>query len=536
LHYKLLTIPAVVLGGHMDAASTLGAPVTALRLRMQFTPARLALALSAVAIAVRLIDLNGRPLWLDEAYSAWFSAQSWHVLWTEVPKYETHPPFYYSLLKLWRTAFGGTAVGLRSFSVLLSVAAVPLVVAAGVELERQRPTGRPLLRSGIAAFLAACSPMLVLLGQEARPYPLLVFAYALATLGLLRLLREFAGGPGRWSSWLMLAAGAELGLWAHGLGLLYAFCLAAALAPAWLKPPFSRDRLARGVAAALLTGIAYLPCLLMIANRAGDWGGHGWLSWSPVMALQLLSLFAVPVEVLTIGSAVAALVMILLAKRAIQDALATSGWTADRALLLLWWGPPVIAIVVSQLGMPVFLVRTLAGTLIPAYLALAGVLARAPAPRERLALAAALVITLLPSTIQVALRPATESWDEVAAYLHRHVRAGDQVWVYPNDSALPLREAGASGALRGIPGNYPAIGIKGPIRAGSPAVVSLTSAQAQDVVGDPALRTVPTLWLVTRQSAVFDPHNDVPRALAQVRRPGREQDWGYIAVRPYYLR
>lgn len=520
----------------MDAASTLEAPATALRLPIRVTPLRLAMALGVLALAVRLIDLNARPLWLDEAYSAWFSARSWHVLWTEVPKYETHPPFYYSLLKLWRIGFGGTAAALRSYSVLFGVAAVPLVVAASLELERQRPTGRPLLRAGIAAFLTACSPMLVLLGQEARPYPLLVFAYALATLGLLRLLRDFAAGPGRWSSWLMLAAGAELGLWAHGLGLLYALCLAAALAPAWLKPPFDRARLTRGIAAALLTAVLYFPCLLMIVNRAGDWSGHGWLTWSPVMILQLLSLYAVPVEVLTIGSAVAALVLILLAKRAVQHGLASKGSTPDRALLLLWWGPPLIAIVVSQLGAPIFLVRTLAGTLIPAYLALASVLARSPSPRERLALSAALVITLSPSTVQVALRPATEPWDEVAAYLHRNVRPGDQVWVYPNDSALPLREAGASGALRGIPSNYPAIGIKGPIRAGSPAVVSLTAAQAQDVAGDPRLRTVPTLWLVTRQSAVFDPHNDVPRALAQMRRPGRQQDWGYIAVRPYYLR
>jgi mannosyltransferase len=228
--------------------------------------------------------------------------------------------------------------------------------------------------------------------------------------------------------------------------------------------------------------------------------------------------------------------MILLAKRAVQDGWARAGWSADRALLLLWWGPPLIAILISQLGMPIFLVRTLAGTLVPAYLALAGALARAHSPRERFALAAALVITLLPSTIQVALRPATEPWDEVAAYLHRNVGVADRVWVYPNDSALPLREAGASGALRGIPGNYPAIGFKGPVRAGSPAVVSLTSQQAEIVARDLRLRTVQTVWLVTRQSALFDPHNDVPRALAQVRRPGREQDWGYIAVRPYYVR
>ena len=334
----------------------------------------------------------------------------------------------------------------------------------------------------------------------------------------------------------MLVTGAELGLWAHGLGLLYAFCLAAALCPAWLKPPFDRDRLVRGIAAAALAAIFYAPCLLMVANRAGDWSGHGWLSWNPAMMLQLLSLYAVPVEVLTIGSAVAALVMLLLAKRVVQDAFAGRGWSSGRALLVLWWGPPLIAVVVSQLGMPVFLTRTLAGTLIPTYLALAAALARAHSPRERLILTAALVITLLPSTVEVAFRPASESWDEVAAYLHRNVGAGDEVWLYPNDSALPLREAGATGALRGIPGDYPAIGFNGPIRAGSPAVVSLTAAQAKSVVGEPRVREIHTIWLVTRQSAVFDPAGDVSRALRQARRPGRLQQWGYITVQPYSLK
>ena len=270
-----------------------------------------------------------------------------------------------------------------------------------------------------------------------------------------------------------------------------------------------------------------------VANRAGDWSGHGWLTWSPIMTLQLLSLYAVPVEVLTIGSAVAALVMILLAKRAVQDALASTGWNAERALLVLWWGPPLIAIVVSQLGMPIFLTRTLAATLVPAYLALAGALARARSPRERLVLASALVITLLPSTVAVAFRPATEQWDEVAAYLQRNVRAGDEVWLYPNDSALPLREAGVAVSMRGIPGDYPAIGIKGPIRAGSPAVVSLTPAQARTVVGDGRLRGANTIWLVTRQSALFDPASDIPRGLHQVRHAGTLQQWGYITVQPY---
>ena len=520
----------------MDMTSTFRAQAPATRPTLRLTPMRLAVALTLFALVLRLIGLNLRPLWLDESYSAWFSSRGWHELWTQVPTYEPHPPFYYSLLKIWRDLFGGSAVALRSFSILLGLATIPLVAAASLELERQRPSGRPLLRVGIAGFLATASPMLVLLGQEARPYPLLIFAYALALLGLLRLMREFASGcAGEWTSWLMLAAGTELGLWAHGLGLLYALCLAGALAPAWLRPPFLPARLIRGIVAAVVIALLYLPCLLMMASRAGDWG-TGWLSWSPSMLLQLFSLYAVPGEVLNIGSAVGALVLILLTKRAVQSGIEESGWSGDRAMLLLWWGPPLLAALISQLLMPIFRARTRAATIVPACLAMSGTLARVEARQERFALAAALVITLTPTAVQIAVRPATEAWDQVGGYLRRNVAPGDQVWVYPNDSALPLREAGTTTPLRGIPGDYPAVGIVGPVRAGSPAVVSVTAAQARAIAEDPNVRDVPTIWLVTRQSGVFDPKHELPDALADVRRPGAAVEWGYINVRPYYRR
>jgi uncharacterized membrane protein len=217
----------------MDAAAASSAPFAGTRLAWRVTPLRLGVLLTLTALAVRLIGIGMRPLWLDEAYSAWFSARGWHELWTVVPTYETHPPFYYSLLKLWRSAFGGSAVALRFPSILAGTATVPIVMLAARGLDRMRPTRRPLLLMGIAGFLAACGPTLVQHGQEARPYALMAFAYAVAMLGLMRLLNDFTeNGPGSWKSWLLFALGAELTLWSHALGLIYAACLAGALLPA----------------------------------------------------------------------------------------------------------------------------------------------------------------------------------------------------------------------------------------------------------------------------------------------------------------
>jgi len=260
----------------MDAASSLRAPLQGFRLDWRITPLRLAAGLTLLALTLRLIGLNSRILWLDEAFSAWFSDQSFHYLWHVVPTFEAHPPFYYSLLKVWRMVFGEGHAALRGLSVLFNTLTVPLVVAIALEQERQSATGRPLLRAGLAGFLAACSPMFMVIGQEARPYPLLTFAYSVAIFGLLRLGRQFAAGEsGRWTSWALLGASVALTCWAHALGLLYGLCIALALLPVWLTAP-TRARIVRGLVTAAVIALVYLPCLVMLTSRTQDWSTN-WL-------------------------------------------------------------------------------------------------------------------------------------------------------------------------------------------------------------------------------------------------------------------
>jgi len=259
--------------------------------------------------------------------------------------------------------------------------------------------------------------------------------------------------------------------------------------------------------------------------------------WKPWMLVQLFVLYSVPVEAMTVASAVAALAMLLLIKRGIASAIANRGWNSDRALLLLWLGPPILAALVSAAFVPVFLARTLVGTLVPAYLVIGSAVASSQSRRERLLLTAAMVITLLVTAFQVATRDPAERWDLAAAYLRRNVSAHDQVWIYPSDSAIPLDRLGPRpGTTRLVPAAFPTMGVKGPIRAGWPAMVSVTPEQARQLAENPALSDVKVIWLVTRQSGIFDPDDDMPKALARVRNPGQIQEWGYINVRPYYRR
>ena len=519
----------------MDAASVPALRLPSVRLGWRLTPLRLALGLTMFALAVRVVGIGMRPLWLDEAFSAWFSAQSWDYLWHVVPTYEAHPPFYYSVLKLWRSLFGGDAVALRSLSVLLSAAAVPVVMLAAFEQERQRPTGHGLLHAGLAGFLAAASPMLVILGQEPRPYPLLTLGYAVATLALLRLMGQFRDGEaGSWPNWLTLAGATELVLWSHGLGVLYGISLALAVAPAWLASPKARAKIVRGVIAAS-HGRAALRSMLGDDRQPRRRLGHQLARLGTEHAAPTAGALFRPDRGadrrLGGGGARHDPADEAGDRRGPFD----SGWTADRALLLLWLGPPLLAALVSAAFVPVFLARTLSGTLVPAYLLIGAAVARSQSPRERRLLTAAICITLTPAAVAMSVRQPQERWDLAAAYLARNVQPGDEVWLYPADSALPLSATGRfiPGKIRAIPQPFPTLTFNGPIRAGWPAVKSVTPHQAAAFAADPALRRVPRVWLVTRQSGIFDPGDDVPRALARVRHRGEAQEWGYIAVRPY---
>jgi 4-amino-4-deoxy-L-arabinose transferase-like glycosyltransferase len=117
-----------------------------------------------VAIVIRLHGLTAANLWLDEANSWQVASRSWSTLIGEL-RGSPVGPLYFVLLKLWISAFGASAFALRAFSVLASIALIPLVYALGEKLLSRRA-------GVIAALLTALSPLELYFAQEARMYML----------------------------------------------------------------------------------------------------------------------------------------------------------------------------------------------------------------------------------------------------------------------------------------------------------------------------------------------------------------------------
>jgi 4-amino-4-deoxy-L-arabinose transferase-like glycosyltransferase len=152
----------------------------------------LCIAIFLVAFGLRLITLQSRALSLDETYSVWFATRPWLELWHVVPLYETHPPMYYSLLKIWTQWFGISETAVRMLSVAASMATVLLVATSG-KLFRAGPA---VDRVGlVAALLLATNKGNILFAELARPYALETFVAALAILCSVIVLRHLTARP-----------------------------------------------------------------------------------------------------------------------------------------------------------------------------------------------------------------------------------------------------------------------------------------------------------------------------------------------------
>jgi len=214
--------------------------------------------LGVLALLLRLPTLADRSLWLDETYSAWFARLPLRELWTRAPLYETHPPLYYTLLKLWSALAGRSEAGL-----LLTTNAASIAFA-----QQARPYALQALAGALAVFCAAMLVRVRVLAVPAQaPAPARMPAYTRAWPWVLGL--ALSAGLTMWLH--DTGAFAALGIWT---GMTLGLCLAT-------PGPHRPQALAVGAAGigALLVWSPFVP--MVIEQSAAMARMAYWLRFSP---------------------------------------------------------------------------------------------------------------------------------------------------------------------------------------------------------------------------------------------------------------
>jgi uncharacterized membrane protein len=346
-------------------------------------PVILVSAITIVGAVLRFYGIGDNSLWFDEGFSVSVASSSLPELVQKTLAADTHPPTYYLLLHFWIGLFGSTEAGIRSLSALVGSATVVLVYRAG------RIIGGP--RMGlVAAFLFGVSPVDIQYSQEARMYPLLVFAAGLGFWGAARFICDMYDRAGLRRATMLLSAGGVLALASHNTGGILVATLSATIAAAWMLEGRPRSApfywLVFNLAVALPLG-AWLPFLIRQAHTAML--ATAWIS--PIdlndIAIQIGPLFAQ-----RIPSAAAGIAVLLVA------GIGVSACRRNRkSLLLCVLGiaiPIALTLAISVAVKPILITKVLLWLLIPLYLLLAAAVIDGPSISARSLAVGVLVVVM----------------------------------------------------------------------------------------------------------------------------------------------
>jgi mannosyltransferase len=331
----------------------------------------LLLAFILIAGAVlRVGESRSLPFWMDEAYSFWFSGLSWTYLWTEVPKFENHPPAYFLLLKAWREIAGASEFALRIPSILASLGSVVALFVAGRAMGETLTTG-PRARNGwimglTAASLAAFSQFEITYAGEARAYAFASLGASLTLAGALRIVSGtpvHPDGTASFSAAATLVLGMSISLWAHPLGLV-----SAGLAGLFLIGWWATIRRREGgtfLRLALMAGLVIFLCWPHFVNTAAQLARDYSAFW--IKAPSAYDLFAITFRAtglpgVPFGVPAEALVTAIVMAAGLAGLFRLGAKTTPAAALLpvcLAAGYWVVVVAYTYLSQPVLLDRTL---------------------------------------------------------------------------------------------------------------------------------------------------------------------------------
>ena len=469
----------------------------------------------ALAAIVRLVAIGRDALWLDEGYSWWDARQSLAALWSVVPQCDPHPPLYFALLHGWIAIAGDGTIAMRAPSVLFGCSAVAIVYMAGRELDRwqDRDPSDPGIAL-LAGLFFALVPFQVHFSIEARPYALLCLAAAMVTWGALRIARTAsrARSVSR-SGWALLVTGSTVALWTNNTAVLLLGALAVFFIGLWIVDRDSRGAIVPVVLAGVVVALLWAPDVPVLLQQMREVSDEFWIARPSLAGLgfELHYLVGLDDFRLTWWMVLAMCAGLFLVARRIS-------WRAGALLAALTILPVALNIAISAWMSPILIARALIG-ITPAFIVAlaAGVMLVRTRPL-RLALATVLLVV---HGIAVAnflsADHVKEPWKTVVARL-ANVALDTRVLVVPDDLALPLghelAQAGLPLRLRGVPADYPAIGL--PMRY--PSGKCAPSVVGQDLSGlAHELGSERRVVLLTRLHNTYDPDDRVAAMLREQR-------------------
>jgi mannosyltransferase len=374
-----------------------------------------------VAIALCLIELSARSLWLDEAATVAIASQHGSAFWHAAAHDGGNMLGYYALLHVLIGWFGHGAFVIRLPSVIAAGGVAGAVALLGLRLFDRRTA----LAAGL---LTAVSLPLVFWGQDARGYAAMVALVA----GSFVAFAAVVDGPSRRSSWIAYVVLTTVSMYAS---LVAIFAIPAQLAVLPWRPRAWR----RVVSAIAVCAVCWIPLAVLALSRGSNqlfWITRPTLTVVKQVTLALTSAgFEPNFHPSPLAAVLAITTVALLAVAVVMCGRAQRGARFGPLLALSWLVVPLgLMWLESVIGQPIFTARNLLVALPAVALLLAWVIMR-----TRLAWPALVVLIALRAVVLApSYGTSPENWRAAVAYVTASARPGDCLAFYPLDGRMPF--------------------------------------------------------------------------------------------------
>lgn len=390
------------------------------------------LLLVAIGVALRLINLGGRPLWYDEAFALLYARLPYDTMLegtlaqSQGAAADVHPLFYYVSLQNWMNVFGDSVVAARSLSVLYGAGTIVLVYG----LMRESFDRRVGL---IAALVVALSPFQIAFSQEARMYTQLGFWTTASLWAFVRGART-----NRWKAWVAFGVCGAAALYSHNLAFAFyaaiGLFVVARVLGGLARRTLRASLLTGAITGALIMGALFAPWLMQLPAQFGKIAQSYWITPPTIVTIvQTLMAFAFWTDnqaaSFPLAAAMLAGSVLILALTVYHLVLRRREFDARVGLLLTLFAVPIVVLIgVSYAFKPVYIIRGL----MPAQIAFLMLAAWAAAGLPRAVqigsgvLIGVILIAALVSHYGYARFPRAP-WGEVSAYLRANAIDGDAI-------------------------------------------------------------------------------------------------------------
>jgi mannosyltransferase len=384
----------------------------------RFTLDRTNLALAAivlVGLALRLYNLGGESLWLDETTSAMLTRRGPLSIIVERAKH-CHAPLYFLILDAWAALFGRGEFALRLPSAIFGITAIPWLYRLASYVGGRRV-------GLLAALLLAVSPFHVFYSQEARMYSLAALLAIASMYYFLRLAEGRPGGSLRYYlSTLLLLLSHNSGLIILAIQNLYCLLIWRSAAGGTVPEPGAWKQVQKRLLGSYALWV-WFPLLYVV--RAAQKTP----ALDPAIGAVLVDFFR-----LCGSPGLCWLFLAVLGALGIQmwrNAEADGGRRGQLTLLLTWLLAPSFALfAISKLVAPIYLVRYVIISLPALYILVAvGIMSLGSRLLAVATLTAALALTVSPLAAYYE-QTDKEQWREAAAMVQAQARPGDLVIIH----------------------------------------------------------------------------------------------------------